>query len=360
MCRTGKYSIRPVCLVVASMALPLTTIAGEIGDIQWHGYLTSAIMISSDGNYSGGISDVGGVEDTRMGLNISTQVDESLSFAAQIDAKGSGDFKMVLDWAFANYDVNENTTLRFGKIKYPVGMYNEYIDIGYTYPWVRPPEAFYNQSAVGPNLTRISYQGFGADFRAYSGDTELGFTLFGGVVDVPDGHVNQLIGVKVSVNMEDEIRFEMSANTGVMEVDNSFGRQMSIDDERHTTYTAGIIVDRTHFIFSSEFGQSIRGRKIAGSRPMDTTSGYAMMGYRMGEYMTHLTWEQWDVEGGWGQEVIGVGLRKELTTNSALKLEVRQVTPETTQKPAGGLGLFSDEPTEKNVTLVGVTIEMVF
>jgi len=360
MSRIRKYSIGPICLVAASMALPLTTIAGEIGDIQWHGYLTSAFMVSSDGNYSGDVSDAGGAKDTRMGLNISTQVDESLSFAAQIKGKGTEDFIMELDWAFASYDVSENATLRFGKIKYPVGMYNEYIDVGYTYPWIRPPEGFYNQDTIGPNLTRISYQGFGADFRTYRGDTELGFNLFGGVIDVPDGHVNQLVGVKFSANMEDEIRVELSANTGVMEVDNSEGREFMMNGERHTTYTAGVIVDLTNFIFSSEFGQATMGRKIAGNRPMDMTSGYVMMGYRMGEYMPHVTWEQWDVEGGWGQEVIGVGMRKELTTNSALKLEVRQVTPETTSKPAGGLGLFSDVPTEKDITIVGVAIEMVF
>jgi len=362
MSRFGKYNIGPICLVAASMALPLTTVAGEIGDIQWHGYLTSAFMISSDGNYSGDVSDAGGAKDTRMGLNISTQVDESLSFAAQLKAKGTEDFKMELDWAFASYDVSENVSLRFGKIKYPVGMYNEYIDVGYTYPWIRPPEGFYNQDAVGPNLTRVSYQGFGADFKTYAGDAELGFTLFGGNVDVPDGHVNQLIGSKFSVNMEDEIRFELSAITGVMEItSDEFGREVMMDGERHTTYTAGVIVDRTNFILSSEFGSATMGPKM-----MDMTSGYVMMGYRMGEYMPHITWEQWDVDGGWGQEVIGVGLRKELTTNSALKFEVRQVTPEQVQKPGppsedtGGLGLFTDEPTEKDVTIVGVAIEMVF
>jgi len=65
MSKIRKYSIGPICLVAASMALPLTTIAGEIGDIQWHGYLTSALMVSSDGNYSGDVSDTGGAKDTQ-------------------------------------------------------------------------------------------------------------------------------------------------------------------------------------------------------------------------------------------------------------------------------------------------------
>ncbi len=85
--------------------------------------------------------------------------------------------------------------------------------------------------------------------------------------------------------------------------------------------------------------------------------------------MPHITWEKWDVESGRGQKIIGVGLRKELTTNSVLKLEVRQVTPERVPGPPtmvngvmipGGVGLFSDTPDEEDVTLVGVAIEMVF
>ncbi|HEC20138.1 MAG TPA: hypothetical protein ENI97_12435 [Gammaproteobacteria bacterium] len=367
MSRMKKSNIGSVCcLAVASMTLPVSLMAGEIGDIQWHGYLTSSLMTSSDGNYTGDVSNDGGAKDTRMGLTVSTQVDESLGFAAQIKAKGTNDFLMELDWAFANYDLSENATLRFGKIKYPIGMYNEYIDVGYTYPWIRPPEGFYNQDAVGPNLTRVSYNGLGANFKTFTGETELGFDLFGGVVDVPDGHVNKLIGAKFSINMEDTFRFELAANTGVMEIEPGSPRFAMMNDERHTTYTAGVVVDLTNFILSSEFGVAEMGIEINGKRPMDTTSGYVMMGYRMGEYMPHITWEQWDVDAGWGQEVIGVGLRKELTTNSALKFEVRQVTPEPVQKPGsggpmtGGVGLFTDVPTEKDVTLVGVAIEMVF
>jgi len=362
MSRIGKHRIAPVCLAAAGMIFPLTSTAGEIGDVQWHGYLTSALMVSSDGNYSGDVSDAGGAKDTRLGLSIATQVDEELSFAAQMKAKGTADFKMELDWAFANYDISESLTLRFGKIKYPVGLYNEYIDVGYTYPWIRPPEGFYNQDAVGPNLTRISYNGFGAALSGYAGDAEIGLDAFGGVVDVPDGHVNQLVGAKFHINYEDEIRFELSATTGVMEInDNTFGRQMMMDGQRHTSYTTGLAVDLARFLMTAEVGTASMGPKM-----MDMISGYVMMGYRFDDLMPHITWESWDVDGGWGQKVLGVGLRKELTTNSALKFEVRQVTPDTAQKPgptgmdSGGLGLFSDVPAEKDVTIVGVAVEMVF
>ncbi|MBL1275239.1 MAG: hypothetical protein COB30_004060 [Ectothiorhodospiraceae bacterium] len=366
MSRNGHKNIGSICLITASLALPFTVTAGEIGDIQWHGFLTSSAMVSTDGTYTGDVTNQGGAKDTRVGLTLSTQVDESLDFAAQFQGSGKDDFVMKMDWAFANYDVSENLSLRFGKIKYPVGLYNEYIDVGYTYPWIRPPEGFYNQDIIGPNLTRVAYNGFGAQFTTYSGDNEIGVNVFGGVVDVDDGHVNQLIGTKITFNMEDAFRIELVANTGIMEIEPDSPRFMMMDGERHTTYTAGFIVDMTNFMMASEFGSATMGLDM-----MDMTSGYVMMGYRFGDYMPHITWEQWDVKGGWGQEVLGVGIRKELTTNSALKFEVRQITPEQVQKPGfnamgmpmmgtGGFGLFSDTPTDKDITIVGMAIEMVF
>ncbi|NOX77247.1 MAG: hypothetical protein GXP17_11690 [Gammaproteobacteria bacterium] len=375
MSRTRKYSIGPICVVAASLSLPLTTaMAGEIGDVQWHGYLTSAMLISSDGTYSGDVTDAGSGNDTRMGLNVSTQVDESLSFAAQIKAKGTNDFNLEVDWAFASYDVSENIILRFGKIKYPVGIYNGYVDVGYTYPWIRPPEVFYNQDRLGPNLIRVAYQGFGAEYKTFVGNTELGFHLFGGAVDVLVGRVNKLTGTKFSVNMEDEIRFEISAITGEMEIDGQLknaGVKALVDGKRHTTYTAGLIVDLSHFVLSSEYASATVG---SGSvKQLDMTSQYVMMGYRFGTYMPHITWEKWDVDSGRGQKSIGIGLRKELTTNSALKFEVRKITPSTTANlsippgsnipaPGTGYGLFSSDDVKdgKDVTLVGIAIEMVF
>jgi hypothetical protein len=367
MRRIGKHSMGWACLAAVGMALPLTiATAGEIGEIQWHGYLTSAVMTSSAGNYAGDVSSEGSTKDTRMGLTLSTQVDESLQFAAQFEAEGVENFAMDLDWAFASYSLSDSVTLRFGKIKYPVGLYNEYISVGYTYPWIRAPEGFYNQDAIGPNLTREAYQGFGADFSTYMGDTEVGLDIFGGAVDVPDGKVNQLIGVKFSTNTEDAIRFELAVTTGLMDIKNDqYGRQMMMDGERHTAFTAGFALDLSQFVLSTEFGSASMGMKM-----MDMTSGYLMMGYRLGDYMPNVTWEQWDVNGGWGQEVLSVGLRKELTTNSALKFEVRQVTPVQNQKPGpidtthnqftGGYGLFSDTPMDKDITIIGLAIEMVF
>ena len=148
--------LKKIIAGVVGVAMPLTAIGGEIGEIEWHGFLTSAVAITSgagDGvEYSGGTSDDAGVKDSRMGLSLSTRVDENWTLAAQMKALGTDDFNLIMDWAFASYQVPDTTTvLRFGKIKYPVGLVNEYVEVGYSYPWIRPPESFYSQDVVGPN-----------------------------------------------------------------------------------------------------------------------------------------------------------------------------------------------------------------
>jgi len=229
-----------------------------------------------------------------MGLSLLTNIDENWTLAAQMKALGTDDYNLIIDWAFASYQVPDTTTvLRFGKIKYPVGLVNEYVEVGYSYPWIRPPESFYSQDVVGPNMTRVSSSGADASFTKYTESSEYTLRVFGGVVDVPDGHVNQLISAKFSFNLDDEIRFEVATNTGEMKItDPSSDRFLVMDGQRHTTHS-----------------------------------------------------------------------------NSALKVELKQITPYGGQKPpcpagpgscTGGQGLFDSLVEEEDVNLFSVALEFVF
>ncbi len=352
MNKLGRFCIATLCV-----AAPFTASGGEIGEIQWHGFLTGAYMATSgageDVHYSGDISDKGTTKDTRLGLTVTTQVDEKWRFAAQMKAKGVEDYSMEMDWAYATYDYSDGFAVNVGEIKYPVGLYNEYAEVGYTYPWIRAPEAFYNQNAIGPNMTPISYSGVGLVFTSIGDETEFDFNLFGGLLDVPDGHLNQLIGAKLGFNWADMLRLQLSATTGIMEIET--GPRAPMNNKQHTTYAAGIGLDMESLVFSAEIGRSTMGVDR-----MKTTTGYAMMGYRFGDFMPHVTYGHWDVNGGWGQEEITLGLRTELTSNTALKVDVKQVTPGDNPNDDGGYGLFNTKPDEDNVLIYGVALELVF
>ena len=320
-------------LLATCLIVPDAVIGAEIGEIQWHGFLTSAMLITHgaghDVYYAGGVSDDGSFEDTRLGLNLTTRIDESWDLTAQMKALGVNDFAMEVDWAYASYRPSDSTVLRFGRVKYPVGLVNEYVDVGYTYPWIRPPEAIYSRVVVGPDITHVSYNGAEASVRKYIRNGEFDFDFIGGYADVPDGHIDDLVGTKFRFSINDEIRFELSGTTGVMDIkDENSPRYPFSHDKHNTTYTAGIMVDKQNFLMYTEYAKASMGDKI-----MDTKSGYVTLGYRIGYYLPHITYERWEAEGGWGQKSIIVGLRRELTNNSALKLEVHRIAPNKTQKP---------------------------
>ena len=367
--------LRRLCMASACMAIPFASVAGEIGEIQWHGFVTGAYLGGSgigttepDGNgmvdnvhYVGDVTDSGTTKDTRFGLTVDTQVDEKWRFAAQMKAKGVADYKLEMDWAYATYDYSDSVSLNVGEVKYPVGLYNEYIEVGYTYPWLRAPETFYNQNIFGPNVTRISYSGAGLAFTSLGDESETELSVFGGLVDVPDGHVNQMIGTKLGFNWADALRLQLSATTGVMEIGVDSPRHLMMNGKRHTAYNAGIGLDMESFVFSSEVSIATMGSPM-----MDTTTGYAMIGYRFGDFMPHVTWGKWDVKGGWGQEDVTAGLRVELTSNTALKIDVRQVQwgqgeiKDINGNPVTIYGLFDGKPAEEKVIIYGTALELVF
>ena len=154
--------------------------------IQFDGFMTAGAskIVSIDdadkGNiYIGGLGDRGITEDltfekdTRFGLQISSDVSENMSVVAQILGRGDqGNFNAIVEWAYIDYAINDEASIHVGKIKQPVYLVNDYIEVGYAYPWIRPPqEVYYSnnplntvngielllQFPVGPGTCRSSH-----------------------------------------------------------------------------------------------------------------------------------------------------------------------------------------------------------
>jgi hypothetical protein len=125
--------------------------------IQFDGFMTagaSKIVDIDDADsghiYIGGLGDRGITEDltferdTRFGLQISSDITEDMSVVAQILGRGdNGNFNAIVEWAYIDYEIHETTSVRVGKIKQPVYLVNDYVEVGYAYPWIRPPQEVY-------------------------------------------------------------------------------------------------------------------------------------------------------------------------------------------------------------------------
>lgn len=134
-------------LLASSAVFGFCTNAAAL-DYQVHGYAAQGFVYTTDNNFFGKSSD-GSTDYYEAGLNASVQVHPKLTFAAQAairDAGISDDGSLRLDYAVADYRFLEavNTTIgvRAGKVKNPVGFYNETRDVVFTRPSILMPSIY--------------------------------------------------------------------------------------------------------------------------------------------------------------------------------------------------------------------------
>ena len=141
---------------VLSVAIVAVLASTSAQAIQFDGFMTAGAAIHDDdkGNvYIGSLGDRGITEDltfetdTRFGLQISSDVTEDMSVVAQLLGTGvNGNFNAVIEWAYIDYEAADYANIHVGKIKQPVYLVNDYVEVGYAYPWIRPPAEVYYQN----------------------------------------------------------------------------------------------------------------------------------------------------------------------------------------------------------------------
>ncbi|MGM0680095.1 MAG: hypothetical protein ACQESY_09550, partial [Pseudomonadota bacterium] len=88
-------------------------------------------------------------EDNDIGLQFSTAVSDKVDMTVVLHAQGGADnYDIDTQWAYASYHFNNELELRMGKYKGPFYMVSDYKDVGYAYPWVRPPLEVYSTNPI--------------------------------------------------------------------------------------------------------------------------------------------------------------------------------------------------------------------
>ena len=124
-------------------------------DFQIHGFFSQGLFSSSGNNVYGHSKDSVSAGLTEVGLNLSYQALNNLSFAIQglyrragESTGNEGDFS--LDYAFMDYTFFTHEKGRFGiragRVKNPWGLYNETRDVAATHPTIFLPLAYFERS----------------------------------------------------------------------------------------------------------------------------------------------------------------------------------------------------------------------
>lgn len=141
----------------------------EQGDYEWK-YLTK---ISDEWNWKA---------DSVAGIQFTYAIDPKWDATLQLLSRFEDEFRsdadgvMNTEWAYLTYRPVEQASVRFGRMRTPLYMFSEYLDVGFAYPWVRPPVETYR-------VPFTYYDGVSVDYVVELGDWNLLTNVAGGRSD---------------------------------------------------------------------------------------------------------------------------------------------------------------------------------
>lgn len=156
------------CLATATLLAGLALATPAHADISFHGFGQIAVgstlgndRIVPGSEYS---ADPSFTPETLFALQVQAQLSDKLLATAQVLASGanSEEFSPRFEWAYVSYWLGDHWLIKAGRQRLPLYRYSESLDVGESYPWIRPPLSVY-QSSVS------NFDGLSA-----TGDYELG------------------------------------------------------------------------------------------------------------------------------------------------------------------------------------------
>jgi hypothetical protein len=167
-------------------AIPAAAQSLDDLNIQIHGYATQGFIYTNQNNIFTLNSTDGSPAWTEAVVNIAAQPSRRLRVGVQgrYYLLGNLGNEISLDWAQADYKLNNRFGVRFGKVKTPIGMFNEIQDIDPSYTWSMLPQTVYPLESRNSMLSHLGGIAYGSlklgakagdlDYRLWTGELSLG------------------------------------------------------------------------------------------------------------------------------------------------------------------------------------------
>ena len=272
---------------------------------------------------------------SKFGAQLSYGVTDTVGVTVQATAKAQQDeWKANLEWAYLSWQTNDQLMLRAGRLRSPVYMYSESLDVGYSYPWLRLPDEVYSQVQV------TNYEGVDAVYTLPLSYGSVTFQVAGGQAKDRDYYAydeqfdidyGNLFGASVSLATNDfgtlrigyveaEIKTDISGTVNV-----GGGMMMplsllSLDKEKGKFTSIGYQYDNGIWVSSNEW----TSRMIENDGMESIDSFYLMGGRRFGDFLPHVTYAQLDDNGG-RQNSWTLGLNYQAAPTVVVKGEYKRV-----------------------------------
>ena len=168
----------------------------DLENLQIHGFATQGLLYSSNNNYLTMNSSSGSLQWTEGALSVSDQVTDNLRVGIQLHMYQMGQFggpNVLVDWASGDYKFRDQLGFRAGKIKMPLGLYNDSQDVDSLFLWVLLPQAMYPDDNRDFDLAILGAEAYGTlGLGAHRGRLQYAGYAGESALDANGGYMQQL------------------------------------------------------------------------------------------------------------------------------------------------------------------------
>lgn len=239
-------------ILLALCALPSSLLAIELSKLQINGFVSQGYLKSNGNNYFSTDSQDGTFQMNEIGLTFNMPVSNKLRVGTQFlsrDLGPSGNNAVVLDWAFGDYRFSDWFGVRAGKLKLPIGLYNETRDSDFLRPMAFLPQSIYEEMLRGFMSSGFGGSVYGNISAGNAGDFD--YQLFYGQTHISDDDFLVETGLK-DMGMNTLVSLISSGLAGVDKVhyepDSAFAASLI-----YTTPLEGLRLGASYFKSKGKF-----------------------------------------------------------------------------------------------------------
>jgi len=173
-----------------------------------NGFVTAAANVAKEDLNSYGLDDTVNARGlSKMGVQLSYQLNDRADATIQMVARttdfGDDAWDVDAEWAYLGYQLTDDVKLRAGRLRIPFYIYSESLDVGYSYPWVRPPLDVYRSPISAYDGVDLNY-----DFRTGSINNRLQF--WAGSYD----DTSEFAGNDLDIELKDQFGLNLTSSWG--------------------------------------------------------------------------------------------------------------------------------------------------
>ncbi|KOE86853.1 hypothetical protein ACS86_04360 [Vibrio alginolyticus] len=295
----AKYSLYPALMLLPGISIADESVEARVSQlenklailksssssswqdsIKFNGFFSVGVTRSSNKlGYASSSDSYSFDELSLVGLQAEFSLADKTSFVTQLIARGSDDFSPDIEWAYLKHTFDNYVTVRAGKLRVPLYMYSDYIDVGFAQPWARPPIEVYG------NVPFNSYLGGDIAYDVEMDESTLYLQAFAGQSQTSDNNTeyNYMYGASLGWNYDYLAIRAVYGTTKITSGDSVF-KQVIAPDTIAKFYGTGLSYDNGSLLFVTELTRT----EVEGQYS-DVDSAYATLGYRIQSWVPYVS-----------------------------------------------------------------------